>query len=495
MTEAAKPALPAHIGVAIIGAGFGGLSAAIDLQRAGQSDFLVIERAPEVGGTWRDNTYPGCACDIPSQLYSFSHTPNPHWSRSFPSQPEIQAYVLHVVHTHRLRPRIACDTLVESMAFDGRLWHLELRQNGQLHAMTAQFVVAALGPLNKPNIPAFDGQNQFTGQQFHSMNWRHDIDLTDKKIAVVGTGPSAIQFIPEIVKTAAHVTVFQRSATWVMPRRDAAFGPLRRALMAHVPGLQRLHRWLIYGLNEFVTLNFLGATWVQGLVRWAARHHLKRAVPNATLRAQLTPTHPPGCKRLGVSDDYLPALSHAKVQVITSPIAKVGTHNLVCADGQTADADVIIYGTGFKVTEFVRPLVVRSNGQELGQLWATQKAASWRGLMVHGFPNLFLVVGPNTGLGSNSIIFMIEAQTRAMAKIVAKTPAGHTVQPQLIAQNKWYAHVQLRMKKTVWVSGCSSYYQSADGHIDTLWPDFTWRYWLQMRRIDWRELEINRGTG
>ncbi len=482
--------------VAIIGAGFGGLSAAIELQRQGITDFVIFERAHEVGGTWRDNTYPGCACDIPSHLYSLSHTPNPNWTRGYPSQPEIQAYVLDVVARHDLRKHLRCDAEVLGFEFDGAAWTLQIKSPGDVPAqkVRASFVIAALGPLNKPAVPDLPGRSDFVGPQFHSMHWDHSVDLRGKRVAVVGTGASAIQFIPKLAKLASQLTVYQRTPPWVVARRDAPHGPLKRWLFAHVPLMQRLNRWRIYWVNEAVALNFVGVRWMQRLVKWGALHHLKAQVADPVLRQTLTPDYQPGCKRLLVSDDYYPALNQPHVRVLASPIEAVSAHNIRTADGQVVAADVIIYGTGFKVTEFVRPLQVANpanpmGAQNLSDLWAREPAKTWLGLMTHGFPNLFLVVGPSSGLGSNSIIFMIEAQTRAISRII-KRSAGAVVEPKIEAQNSWYADVQRLMKQTVWASGCRSWYQSADGRIDTLWPTFTWRYWLQLRWFRWSDLSI-----
>jgi cation diffusion facilitator CzcD-associated flavoprotein CzcO len=484
--------------VLIIGAGFGGLSAAIELQQLGLCDFLIAESAASIGGTWRDNTYPGCACDIPSHLYSLSRFPHKKWTRGYPTQPEILAYMHDVVAHFGLAKHIQLNTRVMGANFDvaSQRWQVRLQTPEGEKIVSAQFLVAAAGPLNKPAIPAFAGASDFAGPQFHSMHWRHDVDLRGKHIAVIGTGASAIQFVPEIARQAASVTIFQRTAPWVIPRLDSPYGPLRKSLYANVPGLQRLNRWRIFWYNELITRNFVGVRpgklhLIQKLVKGLGLAHMKRVIKDPNVRAKCTPDYAPGCKRVLVSDAWFPALAQAHVHLSTQAVARVQADAVVTLDAAGQEhahrADVLVFGTGFRLTEFVKPLDVR-NGQAVGlaDLWAHEPARSWHGIMTNGFPNVFFVVGPNTGLGSNSIIFMIECQTRALAKLVreASQRGAKSLEPTLEAQTRWYDSVQLRMKNTVWTSGCKSYYQSADGHLDSLWPDHCWRYWRDLRQIN-----------
>ena len=482
------------IDVAIVGAGFGGLCAAIRLRQSRVDSLRILERSSEVGGTWRDNIYPGCACDVPSHLYSFSFEPNPHWSRPYPQQQEIQDYILAVTEKYRLREHIAFNSDVQSMRWmpDGLYWEIEVVGQDPLRA---RHVVLATGPLNKPAIPDIPGLGDFVGATFHSGLWRHDVALAGKRVAVVGTGASAIQFVPEIAPQAALVTVFQRTAAWVMPRWDQPYGAIRRWAYRHVPGLQRLSRWRVYWFNEWIGMGFMGSRRIQGLLRKLSGHHLRSQVAGADLQAALMPDFNPGCKRLLISNAWFPALQRSNVQLVTQGITRIAAQGVVTADGALHACDVIIWGTGFKATEFVAPMRIHGERShdapqgaqppELGALWRSQPAATRLGITVAGFPNLFMLVGPNTGLGHNSIIFMIECQVNYIVQ--ALLSARQRGQPALRlrpdVQRDDYALMQRKIQSTVWASGCKSWYQHADGHIDTLWPGYTWEYWLKTRRF------------
>lgn len=476
--------------VAIIGAGLGGLCAAIQLRAAGVHDLVLLERAHEVGGTWRDNTYPGCACDIPSHLYSYSFEPKRNWSRPFPSQPEIQRYILDVVEKYHLRPDIALNSNVTGARWDAAQKRWLLQVNGE-DTISARFLIAALGPLNKVSIPAIEGREQFGGAQFHSSQWRHDISLQGKRVAVVGTGASAIQIVPELAKIATQVHVFQRTPAWLVPRPNHAYGVLRRWAYAHVPGLQTLNRWRIYALNEWITRSYLGALSVRAVVRWLARTHLHWQVADPALRARLMPAYEPGCKRMMVSNNFYPALQKPHVHLIDQGIARIEPDAIVTKDGQRHACDAIVWCTGFRVTEFIEPKlkVVGENGVDLGAMWLTQPARTHLGITVAGFPNMFFIVGPNTGLGSNSIIFMIECQVRYITQAIVHMQQdcyknNSCLRPKLLDETAFYSKIQAQTKTTVWASGCASYYQSSDGRLDTLWPDSTAAYWRLTRRFD-----------
>ena len=484
--------------VAIVGAGFGGLCAAIRLRGSGVHSIAILERSQEVGGTWRDNVYPGCACDVPSHLYSFSFEPNAHWTRPYPQQPEIQAYILRVTDKHQLRPLVRFGSDVQSMRWlpAQSCWQIELA--GQ-PALYARHVVLATGPLNKPALPDIAGIASFAGETFHSSHWRHDIDLRGKRIAVVGTGASAVQFVPEIAPQAAHVDVFQRTAAWVMPRWDTPYGNFKRWAYRHVPGLQRLSRWRVYWFNEMVGIGFMGSKWVQTLLKRLSGHHLRSQVADPALRTALTPDFNPGCKRLLISNTWFPTLQRPNVRLVTQAVAGIAANGVVGADGTHFPCDVIIWGTGFKAAEFIAPMQVQGEAvrgetvqgiaPELGTHWRTHPAATRLGITVAGFPNLFMLVGPNTGLGHNSIIFMIEAQVdyivQALASLSARKQMVLRLRPDV--QQDDYALMQRKMKGTVWASGCKSWYQNAKGEIDTLWPGYTWEYWLKTRRFQPRD--------
>lgn len=480
-----------QVEVAIVGAGFGGLCAAIRLRESGVQSLVILERSGEVGGTWRDNVYPGCACDVPSHMYSFSFAPNTQWTRPYPQQQEIQDYILRVTEQYALRPLIRFNSDVQALHWlaDQACWHVELQ--GQ-EPLLARHVILATGPLNKPAIPDIPGMGSFAGESFHSGYWRHDVDLKGKRIAVVGTGASAIQFVPEIAPDAAQVDVFQRTAAWVVPRFDNPYGALRRWAYRWVPGLQRLSRWRVYWFNEWIGMGFMGSKRMQAMLRRLAGVHLRRQVADPAMRQALTPDFNPGCKRLLISNTWFPTLQRPNVRLVTQAVAGIAPNGVVGADGTVYPCDVIIWGTGFKATEFVAPIRVYGEGgagdvaaPELTQIWRNQPAATRLGITVAGFPNLFLLVGPNTGLGHNSIIFMIECQVDYIVRALASLrERGHdTLRLRPEVQQDDYRLNQRKMQGTVWASGCKSWYQNADGHIDTLWPGYTWEYWLKTRRF------------
>ena len=475
------------IDVAIVGAGFGGLCAAIRLRESGVQSLSILERSHEVGGTWRDNVYPGCACDVPSHMYSFSFAPNKEWTRPYPQQKEIQDYILRVTDSYDLRPLIRFNTDVRVMRWiaEKECWQIEI--SGQPRLLARQ-VILATGPLNKPAIPDIPGVDSFAGESFHSGNWRHDVDLQGKRIAVVGTGASAIQFVPEIAPQAAQVSVFQRTAAWVVPRFDNPYGALRLWAYRWVPGLQRLSRWRVYWFNEWIGTGFMGSERMQNVLRRLASHHLRRQVATPVMQKALTPDFNPGCKRLLISNTWFPTLQRSNVELVTQAVASIAPTGVVGANGTLYPCDVIVWGTGFKATEFVAPMRIYGEGAdvpELGSVWRDQPAASRLGITVAGFPNLFLLVGPNTGLGHNSIIFMIECQVHYVVQALKSLrERGQNVlrlRPEV--QRDDYALNQRKMKGTVWASGCKSWYQNAQGQIDTLWPGYTWEYWLKTRRF------------
>lgn len=471
--------------IGVIGAGFAGLCAAIRLRQAGFAQVTVFERAAELGGTWRDNSYPGCGCDIPSPLYSYSFAPNPEWTRLYPSQREIWDYLRRVAADTGARERIRFGADMTAARWDeaAREWRLAFRDGGEA---SVDILLSASGFLNKPALPRIEGLGAFRGPAFHSSQWRHDVDLAGKRVAVVGTGASAIQLVPELAKSAARVYVFQRTPPWVLPRADRALTARERRWFRRLPFLQRLVRWRIYLRQEILVTGFLGGAWIQKRFRKYAAGLLERQVADPALRARLTPSYAPGCKRLLVSNDWYPALQRPNVELLTEPVAKLEERRVVGASGAAREVDAVVFATGFVATEFVAPVKVHGRGGvELGDFWKAG-AASHLGISVAGFPNAFFLVGPNTGLGHNSIVFMIEAQVnyvlgalKRMRRDGAKTLE---VLPEVQAES--YAAVQRRMKKTVWASGCRSWYLSADGRNDTLWPGSTLEYWLRTLRFD-----------
>ncbi|MCU0310365.1 MAG: NAD(P)/FAD-dependent oxidoreductase [Acidimicrobiales bacterium] len=476
---------PGRTRIVVIGAGFAGIGAAIVARRAGFDDVTILERADDVGGTWRDNTYPGCACDIPSHLYSFSFDLEPGWSRAYPGQPEIEEYLRGVVERHGLSPSIRFGVTVRELRWDdaSATWSVTAA-NGTV--TTADVVVNATGPLSTPRVPDIPGLGEFEGAVFHSARWDHTHDLRGERVAVIGTGASAVQFVPEIASIAGHVDVFQRSAPWVLPRDDRPVPSWKRRLYTRFPVLARLHRWRIYARQELSALAFLGNDRVTARVVEMGRDHIEASIADPGLRAAVTPTYTPGCKRLLLSNDWYPTLARPDVDLVTVGIERVVPGGVRTVDGVVHPADTIVLGTGFAATDFLAPMQVRGRGGcELGEAWRGG-AATHLGISVAGFPNLFLLAGPNTGLGHNSIVFMIEAQLHwvlgALRHRLREGVAALDLRPEVQATS--YAAVQRRMQDTVWLSGCESWYRSADGRVDTLWPGFSLSYWWRTRRFD-----------
>ena len=474
--------------VVVIGAGFGGIGAGVALRRAGIGRFVILEAAQSVGGTWRDNTYPGCACDIPSHLYSFSFAPNPAWSRSYPTQPEIEAYLERTTGHFGLRPWIRFGAEVVEVRWleaEG-CWRVELADGSSL---TAGAVISATGGLSRPAVPDMPGLARFAGTTFHSARWRHDHPLAGERVGVVGTGASAIQLVPQIAPVAAHTTVFQRTPPWVLPRDDRPTPGWRRRLYERIPLLQRLHRWRIYARQEALAVAFVGRRRVRDVVsaRIAAggRALLHEQVTDPELRRRLTPSYQPGCKRLLVANDWYPTLIRDDVDLVDAAIAEVVPEGVRTADGTVHPLDTLVLATGFTATEFLAPVrIVGRDGVELNEHWR-HGAATHLGIAVSGFPNLFLVVGPGTTLGHNSMVFMIEAQLRwAVAAIAESRRRGAPLELEPSVERVGYADQQRRAEGTVWASGCDSWYRSDDGRLDTVWPGTTVEYWWRTRRLD-----------
>jgi cation diffusion facilitator CzcD-associated flavoprotein CzcO len=477
--------------IGIIGTGFSGIGAAIRLRAAGFTNLTLLDRADEIGGTWRDNTYPGCACDVRSHLYSFSFAPNPDWSRAYPGQAEIQAYLLRCVDDHGLRPDIVFGADVREARWDDASASWEVRTaDGRDFEFDA--LISATGPLSRPAVPDIPGLDSFAGTVFHTARWNHDHDLSGERVAVVGTGASAIQVVPELVSRVAHLDVFQRTPPWIVARDDAPISASRRRRYARHPITARLHRTAIYLGNELLGTAFRGNERIGRRVRAAAEEHLAAQVPDPTLRATLTPDYAPGCKRLLSNNDWYPALQRPNVSLVSSGIDHVESGSIVTADGIAHDVDTIVLATGFAATEFLAPMRVHGRGgRELSEEWRNG-AATYLGLAAHGFPNFWMLVGPSTGLGHNSIVFMIESQLHLVVGALRAMVSGRarTVEVRAGAQRRAYAALQRRMQRTVWASGCRSWYLNADGRNDTLWPGSTVEYWARTRRFPRRAFDV-----
>jgi cation diffusion facilitator CzcD-associated flavoprotein CzcO len=483
--------LPDHVDVAIVGGGFAGLGMAIELKRAGRTDFVVLERDTEVGGTWHQNTYPGCQCDVPSNLYSFSFAPNPAWSQTFALQPEIGAYLRRVADDHGLRPWIRTGVAVEQAAWDeqAQRWRIETPHG----ALTARVLVAGMGALSEPALPAIPGAERFEGPAFHTAHWRPDVDLAGKRVAVIGTGASAVQVVPRIQPLVGKLSVFQRTPPWIMPHPGRPVRPRERALFRALPPLQKLVRAAVYWGRECYVLPFRFHR-LSRIPQAMARRHLEHQVPDPVLREQLTPRYEIGCKRILMSNEYFPALQQPNAELVTDAIAEIAPRGLRTADGIEHPADVIVWGTGFRVTDMPYVEWLRGrDGRTLGDVWRAQGMQALRGTTVAGFPNLFMLVGPNTGLGHNSIVFMIESQL-AYVMDALRTLDAHgaaACDPRPEAQAAFNDDVQRRMRGTVWTQGgCASWYLDAHGRNTTLWPGTSWSFRRATRRFDPAEYEL-----
>jgi cation diffusion facilitator CzcD-associated flavoprotein CzcO len=469
--------------VAIIGSGFGGLGAAIRLKRDGVDDFIVLERAGDVGGTWRDNTYPGCACDVESHLYSFSFAPEPGWTWRFSRQPEIWQYLQRCARDFGLMPHLRFHHDVQSATWDesARHWRIETSHG----PITAQILIMATGPLSQGVVPDLQGLERFEGKTFHSARWDHEYDLTGRRVAVVGTGASAVQFVPEIQKQVTQLHVFQRTPPWVMPRPDAPIPESRRRLYGRVPALQRAVRFAIYMYREVSIVLFRRPAWMRRVQRLAVRH-LDKAVADPVLRASLSPHYTMGCKRVLLSNDYYPALTQPNVELVAGGIAEVRARSIVGNDGIERAVDAIIFGTGFRPTD--PPLAAHLRGREgrtLKDIWRGSPRAHL-GTTVAGFPNLFMLLGPNTGLGHNSVVYMTEGQIEHVIGALRYMRAHDldAIEPRAESQSAYVEALDNRMRGTVWVAGgCRSWYLDRTGRNSTIWPDSSWSYYRRAARF------------
>jgi cation diffusion facilitator CzcD-associated flavoprotein CzcO len=484
--------------IAILGAGASGLCLGIRLGQSGFRDFVILEKSQDVGGTWHENRYPGACCDVPSHLYSFSFERKSDWSRKFAPQPEIQDYFRHCARKYGLLPRIRFGVEVTGARFDEAkgVWRLATRGGEEIEA---EVLVSGVGQLNRPHVPDFPGLASFAGTSFHSARWDPGFDPRGKRVAVIGNAASAIQFIPPVAEQAAEVHVFQRTPNWVVPRLDFAYGERARWLFARVPGLERLYRWLIYWSFElrFFTFRGQGGGWLGRRMEQAAREYLAAEIPDPTLREALTPDYPAGCKRILISDDYLPALRRENVELVTSGIERIVPEGVVTRDGSTRAVDAIVFATGFETTSFLAPIEVEGlGGRKLSEQWR-DGAEAYLGVAVAGFPNLFLMYGPNTNLGHNSILFMIEAQTRYILESLNELArSGRAcLEVKAEAQEAYNEEIQRALADTVWSSTrCGSWYKTASGKVTNNWKGFTLEYWWRTRRPDWSAFLLQGGS-
>jgi cation diffusion facilitator CzcD-associated flavoprotein CzcO len=461
--------------VLIIGTGFSGLGMGIRLKQEGIDSFTILERGQEVGGTWRDNHYPGCACDVKSHLYSFSFEPNPNWSRMFAPQPEIKAYLKHCADKYGLLPHIRFGTDVVEARFDeaAALWRVTTRDGRRY---SARVLVSGMGALSNPAYPSIKGLENFEGEKFHSANWNHDYDLRGKRVAVIGTGASAIQFVPQIAKQVARLDLYQRTPPWIIPKPDRQISRVEQWLFKHLPFTQRLWRGAIYSIAETRVLGIVINPKIMTLVQKIAKGHIHRQIKDPELRRKVTPDYTIGCKRVLISNDYYPALSRPNVDVITTGIREVKARSVVTTDGREREVDAIIYGTGFKAQELIEPGVLfdRKGGDILDGAW-NKGYEAYLGTTVSSLPNFFMLMGPNTGLGHSSMVYMIESQINYSLQAIRAMREQNLriIDPRRDLQTRFNAGIQRQLNHSVWSSGCTSWYLDKNGKNTTLWPGFT----------------------
>ena len=484
--------LPDHVRVAVIGSGFSGIGTAVRLLQEGIRDFVVLERAGTLGGTWRDNTYPGCACDVPSHLYSFSFAPNPDWTHVFSRQPEIRSYLERTAADFGVLPHLYVGTDVVAAHWDepAQLWRLETTRG----PLTAQVLVSGCGGLVEPALPAVPGLATFTGTTFHSARWNHEVDLTGKRVGVIGTGASAIQFVPHLQQTAGQVTVFQRTAPWVVPRRDRPLTAVEQRVFRRFPAAQQAARGGIYWARELQLLAFTGKGRLRAIAEKQALAHLARQVADPALREALTPDYRMGCKRVLISNDYFPAVAAPNVSLVPYGVTEVRGSTVVAADGSEHELDVLVFATGFQVMDLpVAHRLTGRSGETLAEHWQARPVTAHRGTTVAGFPNLFLLLGPNTALGHSSVVLMIEAQISyvvAALKAMDRHGAG-SVDVRQSQQDRYNTDLQRQLATTVWSQGgCKAWYTDDSGHNFTLWPTHTYTFRQQTARFDEEAYEL-----
>jgi cation diffusion facilitator CzcD-associated flavoprotein CzcO len=482
------------VGTAIIGSGFSGLGMAIRLEQEGIEDFTVLERGDDVGGTWHYNTYPGCACDVPSHLYSFSFAPNPGWSETYSRQAEIRDYLRSLADEFGVREKVRLNCTVNGIEWDEKLggWTIETSDG----PIRARVVVAGMGPLAEPKIPPLEGLDDFEGETFHSARWNHDFDLRGKRVAAVGTGASAIQFVPEIRKEVDQLYVIQRTPPWVMPHPNRSIRRWEARLYKRVPVSQKLVRGGVYAGRELFVLGFVKNPKLMKVAERIARRHMEHQISDPELLEKVTPGYTIGCKRILPSNLWYRALGKPNVELLTGGVERVTRNSVVTGDGEEREVDAIIFGTGFQVTDMPVGRMVRGpGGQTLDDLWQGSPKAHL-GAAIPGFPNLFVLLGPNTGLGHSSMVYMIESQVAYVLDALRYMDrhGADTVQVRADAAERFNADLDERMQGTVWSTGCASWYLDSRGRNATLWPDWTWRFRQRTARFDPDDFELERRT-
>ncbi|MBK5230492.1 MAG: NAD(P)/FAD-dependent oxidoreductase, partial [Thermoleophilia bacterium] len=477
--------------------GFSGLGTAVKFKQHGRSDFVLFEQADDVGGTWRDNTYPGIACDVPSNLYSFSFALNPNWSNSYSPGGEIWDYLRDVARRFDILRHVRFNHQIKRAEWndDAQHWRLQTSEG----EYTADVVISALGPLSVPMIPDLPGIDSFKGETFHSQQWDHDFDFEGKRVAVVGTGASAIQFVPRIQPEVSELHLYQRTPPWVLPRSDRKISRFEHLLFKYVPFTQKLVRAMVYALLEIRVIGFIQAQWVMRPVERLARAHIRRQVRDPELRKKLTPDYKIGCKRILLANDYYSSLTQPNVELIASGVREVRERSVVGSDGTEREVDAIVWGTGFHVT--TNPAwdhLIGRDGRSLGETWGDGGLRAYKGTLVENFPNMFFMMGPNTGLGHNSMVYMIESNIDLVDEVIRfidRSRAG-SVEISKQALDIWNERIQREGHDTVWTTGgCASWYLDAHGRNTTLWPSFTFKYRQACHDFDPTELIVRDSDG
>lgn len=486
-----------HVHIAIVGSGFSGIAMAHRLKKSGRTDFAIFEKANDVGGTWRDNTYPGIACDVPSNLYSFSFELNPEWSHSYSPGWEINNYIRATAKKHGLLKYIRFNTELTRAEWDdsSKVWRIDTN-NGPV---TADYMIGATGPLSEPQIPELPGIENFKGRAFHSQQWDHGYDLTDKKVAVVGTGASAIQFVPQIQKQVKELHLYQRTAPWVMPRSERKLTKFEHRLFKYLPFTQRIVRASVYSFLEMRVIGFVKQQRIMKVVQQIAKAHIRHQVKDPELRKKVTPDYTIGCKRVLMANNYYPALDKPNVEVITEGVTEVRENSIVAADGTEREVDTIIWGTGFYVTTNPNwENLIGRDGNSLTKTWEPNGMESLLGIMTPNFPNSFLIIGPNTGLGHSSMVYMIESCVDYIEQALdyAEDVGAGSIEVTREAVDEFEQMIQSKMKDTIWMTGgCASWYLDDRGRNTTLWPSYTFEFRRECRNFDPARLNVRSRNG
>jgi cation diffusion facilitator CzcD-associated flavoprotein CzcO len=482
---------PTRTRVVIIGAGFGGIGLGIKLKAAGLNDFVILEKSQQIGGVWRENRYPGAECDIPSHLYSFSFELRADWPQTYASQADILDYLEHCARKYGLEPHIRFGAEVADSRWDdaSQRWIVRTR-DGRI--LDAQSLVTAVGQLNRPQRPDLPGLASFVGATFHSAEWRQDYDLRGKRVSVIGTGASAIQFIPHVASLASKLYVFQRSAAYVLPKPNRSYSRWQRLLFHNVPGVLKLSRLFIYLQHEWRGIAFVTVPKALRIKQSGFRRLLQRTIQNPDLRRRLTPNYRMGCKRILLSNDYYPAMERPNVELITNEIKEIRPDAVVTSDGTERKVDCIIFGTGFAASDMLAPIKVTGpGGRDLHQWWSNG-AEAYLGITVAGFPNLFMLYGPNTNLGHNSIVYMLESQIRYVVACLTRLCRDDIASMQIkdAVQDTFNRRIQERLHHTVWAKGCTSWYMTAAGKNTANWPGYTLEFSLKTSAPKWDDYTV-----